>query len=115
MKASVVHWEIAARDATVLREFYAKVFDWTITDAGPSYSLIAPQDGGIGGGIMETSNDKPPYVTVYIEVADLDATLADVRALGGETVVLPTAIDREKMFAMFRDPAGNLVGLLKTR
>jgi len=40
---------------SALREFYAKAFGWTITDAGPNYCLVQPADGGLGGGIMQTS------------------------------------------------------------
>lgn len=113
MAHPVVHWEIGGRDASALREFYAKAFGWTFIDAGPSYSLVQPTDGGLGGGIMQTSGRTPPYVTIYVQVDDLDAALTDIGNLGGSALVPPTAINETMSFAMFRDPDGNVVGLLK--
>ncbi len=113
MSHPVVHWEIGGRDAPALQEFYAKVFGWTITDAGPDYSLVQPVGGGLGGSIMRTRGDTPPRVTVYVRVDDLDEKLADVEHLGGRRLVPPTAINESASFAMFCDPEGNVVGLLK--
>lgn len=52
-------------------------------------------------------------MTVYVQVEDLDTALAETGALGGTTVVPPTAINDTATSAMFRDPQGNVVGLLK--
>ncbi len=114
MSHPVVHWEIAGRNVPVLREFYAKAFGWTFVDVGPTDCLVNPGEGGVGGGLMETPEGVPPYVTVYIRVDDLDATLAEIAALGGTVLVPPTAINETARFAMFTDPDGNRVGLLKT-
>lgn len=114
MSHPVVHWEIAGRNVGALRDFYAKAFGWDVIDAGPNYRLVQPEDGGMGGGLMATPGDIPPYVTIYIRVDDLDAALTDIGHLGGVTVVPPTAINETASFAMFRDPEGNVVGLLKT-
>lgn len=113
MARPVVHWEIAGRDTSALREFYAKAFGWTITDAGPTYALVQPVGGGLDGGIMRAPGQSPPYVTIYVRVDDLDAALAEIGALGGTPLVPPTAINEAASFAMFRDPEGNVVGLLK--
>ena len=115
MQGAVVHWEIAGPDSAVLREFYGKMFGWDMTPAGPEYTLVAPVDSGTGGGIMQTREDMPSYVTIYVACEDLEAKLAEIVALGGRTVVPPTAIDADKSFAMFADPAGNVVGLMKFR
>jgi predicted enzyme related to lactoylglutathione lyase len=115
MRGAVMHWEIAGPDAAALREFYGKMFGWDMTPAGPEYTLVAPVDSGLGGGIMQTRMGMPSYVTVYLTCDDLEATLAEITALGGNTVVPPTAIDADKSFAMFTDPAGNVIGLMKIR
>jgi hypothetical protein len=113
MKHPVVHWEIGGRDAAALRDFYHQAFGWTMTPAGPNYTLVAPVDGGFGGGIMQAPAGAPPYVTVYVQVDDLDAALAEIRRLGGDPLVPPTAIDDSASFAMFTDPEGHVVGLLR--
>jgi uncharacterized protein len=113
MAHPVVHWEIAGKDMPALREFYTKAFGWTITEAGPLYSLVQPVDGGLGGAIMQTAAEVPPYVAVYVQVDDLDTALEQIGELGGTLLVPPTAINATTSFAMFRDPEGNVVGLLK--
>lgn len=113
MSHPVVHWEIGVRDAQAAREFYAKAFGWTLTDAGPDYTLVPATDGGLGGGIMQIRPGMPPYVTVYVQVEDLAAKLAEITALGGQTIVPPTDINENASFAMFADPDGTVVGLLR--
>lgn len=113
MAHPVVHWEVGTGDAAAVREFYAKAFGWTMTEAGPDYTLVAPVDGGIGGGIMQTRAGIPSYVTIYVQVDDLDAKLAEIADLGGRTVVPPTQINADARFAMFADPRGSVIGLLQ--
>ncbi|PXY36496.1 VOC family protein [Prauserella flavalba] len=108
----VVHWEIGGHDMAALRKFYGKAFGWTMTDAGPDYTIAEPGDGGLAGGIMRSPADRPPYVTIYVRVDDLGAKLAEIRKLGGEVVVPPTDIDESMAFALFADPGGAIVGLL---
>lgn len=113
MSHPVVHWEIAGRDAEALREFYSKAFGWTMADAGPAYTLVEPVNGGLAGGIMQSPAGTPPYVTIYVRVDDLEATLTEIGQLGGKAVVPPTRIDDTMSFAMFADPEGSLIGLLR--
>jgi uncharacterized protein len=113
MARPVVHFEIGGRDLPALRDFYAKAFGWTITDAGPDYALIEAADGGLGGGLMRARDEIPPYVTVYVQVDDLETALEEVTGLGGTTLVPPMAINETASFAMFSDPEGNVVGLLR--
>ena len=113
MTSPVVHWEIGGSDAAALHEFYGKTFGWEMTDAGPQYTLVAPVEGGLGGGIMQTREGMPSYITIYLAAEDLDAKLAEIAVLGGRMVVPPTPIDADMSFAMFADPAGNILGLMK--
>jgi predicted enzyme related to lactoylglutathione lyase len=53
-------------------------------------------------------------VTVYIEVDDPQSILDEIEGKGGETVVPVTEVE-VVTFAQFRDPAGNVVGLVKSR
>jgi len=112
MTHPVVHWEIGGRNLTKLRDFYAKAFGWSIQEAGADYCLVQPADGGIGGGLMRARDPMPPYVTVYVQVEDLEEALRTVGSLGGTALVTPTAISETASFALFRDPEGNVIGLL---
>ncbi|MEU4689914.1 VOC family protein [Actinoplanes sp. NPDC023714] len=113
MTNAVMHWEIGGRDLPALREFYAKTFGWTIDDAGEDYCLVEPVGGGTGGGLMQTPPGMPAYVTIYIDVTDLTATLHTIIESGGTLLKPPTRINDSLTFALFQDPAGNTVGLLQ--
>lgn len=119
MSHPVVHWEIGARDVAALGKFYADLFGWTVSPAegGSGYRQVLPgADGGLGGGIMQVPEGVPPYVTFYVQVEDLDAALARAESLGGKAVVPPMPIEgvaEVSGFAMFSDPDGNVVGVLK--
>jgi predicted enzyme related to lactoylglutathione lyase len=113
MSNPVVHFEIGGRDLPALREFYGKAFGWSISDAGPDYALVEAGGAGIGGGLMKASDQMPAYVTIYVQVEDLRTALAEIGALGGATLVEPTPISDMSSFALFRDPEGNIVGLLE--
>jgi hypothetical protein len=112
MSHPVVHWEIGGRNAGALREFYVKAFGWTLTEAGPTYTLIQA-DGGLGGGIMQVPPGTPAYVTVYVAVDDLAGKLAEIQEFGAKTIVPPTTIGDAMSFAMFADPEGTVIGLLR--
>lgn len=114
----VVWFEIAGSDPQQLREFYSQVFGWNIqVKEGGSYAETKPlkPEGSIGGGICAPHAGLPPYLTVYVAVDDLDAALARANQLGGMTVISKTTIPGAVTFAMLRDPAGNLLGLLWNR
>jgi uncharacterized protein len=113
MPHPIVHWEIAAKDAKKVREFYAALFDWPIDTSNPEYAMVAAQGDGIGGGIMQAPPEAPPYVTIYVSVDDLAATLAKAQSLGANTVVPPTPIPGMGAFAMFADPEGHMIGIFK--
>jgi predicted enzyme related to lactoylglutathione lyase len=113
MAQPVVHWEIGAKDAAKLNEFYRQMFGWEINTGMPGYGLVAPSEGGIGGGIFQTQPNVPPYLTIYVAVDDLGESLARAAALGGKQIVPPTAIPNVGAFAMFEDPEGHMVGIIK--
>jgi predicted enzyme related to lactoylglutathione lyase len=99
-----------------VRKFYADAFDWKIDADNPmNYGLVDTGAGiGIGGGIGAPMPGGPSYATFYVAVEDLAAALARIESLGGTTVVPPMDIpDGKVSIAMFRDPAGNLIGLVK--
>ena len=113
MSSPVVHWEIGGPNAEKLQSFYADLFGWSITPAGPEYWLVGPDGGGMGGGIIQTFGDMPAHVTIYIQVEDLAAALERAAELGGRMVKPPEPIPGVGSFALFEDPAGNVIGLMK--
>jgi len=116
MGAPVVHWEINAKDGRRAQEFYASLFGWKVNANNEmNYGLVDTGSKlGARGGIGQQSEVQPgPSVTFYVAVDDLQAYLTKAESLGGRTVVLPTEIPGMVTFAMFSDPEGNTIGLLK--
>lgn len=117
MPNPVVHFEIMARgNVDEVRKFYADAFDWKIDANNPmNYGLVDPGDGGIRGGIGAPMNG-PSYATFYINVADIDAMLDRIAKLGGTTLMPKMEIPGQPIcIAMFKDPAGNPIGLLQNK
>jgi predicted enzyme related to lactoylglutathione lyase len=52
-------------------------------------------------------------VTVYVEVADVEKALDRIVSLGGTTVMAPMDVPNGPRIALFKDPAGTLIGLMK--
>jgi predicted enzyme related to lactoylglutathione lyase len=112
MGQPVVHWEIGAKDAKRLQAFYAALFDWKIDADNPmEYGMVRTGGfGGIEGGIMNAKGDET-YLTIYVQVSDLQAYLDRAESLGGHAVLPPTPIPGVGSIAAFRDPEENLIGL----
>jgi predicted enzyme related to lactoylglutathione lyase len=105
----VVHFEISGKDGRKLQEFYANLFDWKIDANNPmNYGLVPTGKAGIGGGIT----DGKPGVMIYIAVPDLQAALDKAVSLGGEVAHPIEHIPGMVTFAHFRDPEGNVMGLV---
>ncbi len=77
-----------------------------------NYGMVTTGEGAISGGVGP-SMDGAPAVTFYVEVDDLQAALDRVIELGGEMVMPPMDVPGGPSIAMFSDPAGNKIGLVK--
>ena len=114
----VVHFEIAGKDAESLSEFYSSLFDWDAAGQIPGdvYGLEPAAENEVRGHILPTTDDMPVsnYVSIYVQVEDLQASLDKAESLGGKTCLPPKVIPGGNgAFAMFLDPSGNCIGLYK--
>ena len=112
MASPVVRFEVGAADDQPLVRFYGELFGWDLQAVADGYTLVDTRGGaGINGGIGQSQSGEP-WVTFYVEVDDPQATLDRAEALGGRTVMPVTELPGVA-FAMFDDPDGLLVGLLR--
>lgn len=112
MPNPVVHFEVVGPDGAGLQRFYQEAFDWNINADNPmAYGLVDAQGGGIGGGVGG-SMGGPPHATFYIQVDDMRSTLDQIETLGGKITMDITTIPGMVTLAQFRDPEGNLIGLV---
>lgn len=114
MSGKISHIEIMGADGDGQEKFYSSVFGWK-TEAVPGfdqyYMVSTDSAGEPGAAVGKGPEDSPSYLTVYIEVDSIDDALAKIEGAGGRTVTPRTEIPDIVVFAMFLDPAGNLVGL----
>jgi len=112
--------DFTVTDPETAKTFYTGVFDLTLkmempdyplysTPGGPDIGLI--KDGADAGGPAEGINTIGSPTAIFA-VDDIDATLANVTALGGKTLVTKTEIAPGiGHYAYFADPDGNPIGL----
>lgn len=115
-----VGWiDLTVADADSTRDFYSAVVGWQTEplDMGgySDYVMKAPDGDGVAGVChARGSNANQPAVwMVYFMVADLDASLAEVTARGGEIIRPPAGEGSSGRFAVVRDPAGACCGLFQ--
>jgi len=111
----VVAFQIQAKDPEKQTAFYREMFDWNITqDAAIPVSRIPPGKGppevGVGGVLVQ--NERAAFA-VFIQVADLSASIEKAQALGGKAVFGPLDVPGGPTIAQIEDPEGNLVGLVQ--
>lgn len=112
MASPVVHFEIGSADAAESASFYNAVFGWRFAEVGPARLIVGGAEGGPSGMLNALGHPPETYVMVYIQVANIDATLALIAEHKGECMVPPQPLPDGRRFAWVKDPAGNLIGLL---
>ena len=112
MANPVIHFEIHG-GASNQNDFYKDVFGWEVDANNPmNYGIVKTGSAeGIGGGL--TDSDQAPTVMIYIQADDLGAMLKKVEDAGGKTAMPPTDVPGGPTIAMFTDPSGNKIGLVK--
>jgi len=110
MAHPIVHFEIGCKDVKKTQQFYATLFGWNITEAGPAAMIDA--GGGPTGHITALGHEPEHYTIFYVEVDDVQAYLDKAQGLGAKTLVPPVPIPTGT-FAWLQDPQGNTIGLWK--
>lgn len=109
-----MHFEILGKDGAKLQSFYSETFGWTIDSSNPAnYGIVDTGSGdrGIPGGVSAAERGEG-WITFYIEVDDLEATLTEIEGAGGKTLAGPMQVPGGPRLAIFADPEGHTVGLV---
>jgi hypothetical protein len=103
MSAPIVFFDIAGPDAAKLKSFYAGNFGWEIDAAN---GITTP-------GLKGTIRQDPPETLIYLGVPDIHAALKKIEESGGQTVLPRMVVPGVVTLALFKDPAGNRMGLVE--
>lgn len=106
MPQPVVFFDIAGPDDTVLKAFYAALFDWEQAESG-NYSIP------VHSPIEATIRQDPAEKRIYIGVPDVSQSLEQIVEQGGSVDVPRFEVPGVVVLGLFRDPAGNPMGLVE--
>jgi predicted enzyme related to lactoylglutathione lyase len=116
--------QLATPDLDAARDFYGKVFDWSLEHAAEAppespYWMWQVEgqrwEEGIAGAMVmgpETPAGTPPHWMVYFAVENADAAVETVERHGGALLFGPQAIPVGRL-ALFTDPQGAAFGVIQ--
>ena len=113
--ARMAWFDLSTADLAKSKEFYGKLFEWTFAPVQGTDMAVEIVSGGTPIGTLRVAEGKisPFNGVVYVQVADLQASCAKVKELGG---TIPPGFpfnlpDRPGAIALILDPAGHPIGM----
>ena len=117
MSNKIMWLEMASADIPASAKFYGDLFGWPmVTDEQMDYTMTAfeGQETGMGfPAVNEGQGITAGSVLVYVDVADVDATIARARELGAPILMDRMEIPTVGWMAMFGDPGGNRIAVMQ--
>src|SRR5919204_3927327 len=118
-KGLFVWYEHLTRDVEAAIAFYSEVVGWKTQPFGDGgdYTMWVGSQGPLGG-VMTLPDEAakmgaPPHWLAYVEVEDVDATVALTSKLGGKVCKEPADIPTVGRFAVLADPQGAAIAIFK--
>lgn len=112
-----VWYELLTTDPEAALAFYAEVVGWKtqpFEGGDGAYTMFVGDQGPLGGctALPETAKQMgaPPHWQANVEVADVDATVGEVLALGGKLYVAED-VPGVGRFAVVADPQGAVIAV----
>lgn len=116
MENPVVYWELASHDADKSSRFLQDVFGWQM-EYDPNTTIYeAPgemKEGSCPGGVFTLRKAKLPFLTMYIQVTDIEEKARQIQASGGYIVEGPFALPSGSRICLFNEPSGVTLAMLE--
>ena len=107
----ICYIEIPAIDISQSAQFYQRAFGWHVRQRDDGSTAFDDTTGEVSGTwVLGRSPSNVPGLLVSIMVASAATTIEAIIAAGGE-IVQPVNPDEREVYALFRDPAGNILGI----
>lgn len=112
------HIELVTSNLEQSAKIYRELFGWQIQPMMEGYSMITldgnPQ--GVSGGLLKVDEVVDSGGQNYIEVSDIDATLAKAASLGAKTIQEKRPLPENMGFiGMFEMPDGYKLGIFSQK
>jgi predicted enzyme related to lactoylglutathione lyase len=109
--------ELLTTDAAGAKEFYGKLFGWSMEDMPMgdfTYTMLKAGDLQVGGlmPIPKNAEGMPPAWGAYVTVDDVDATASKAEQLGGKILMPPRDIPNVGRFTVLQDPQGAVISAI---
>jgi predicted enzyme related to lactoylglutathione lyase len=121
MPSPIVHFQFTSPDPEKTARYLHDVFDWEIqagragadafVDTGAA--LVQPNDIYVGGSIRKAPDGMASSVSIYVRVADLDATLERAVRFGGAIVMPRRDMTGAPTIALIRTPDDVVLGVVQ--
>jgi predicted enzyme related to lactoylglutathione lyase len=107
----ICYIEIPATDIAESAQFYQRVFGWHIRQRNDGSTAFDDTTAEVSGTwVLGRPPSADPGLLVSIMVASAATTIEVIIAAGGE-IVQPVDPDEREVYALFRDPAGNILSI----
>jgi predicted enzyme related to lactoylglutathione lyase len=113
MANTVCHVELDTTDLARAQNFYAGIFDWTFRQFTDNMLTIGCGDSHVGGLMLVESVEAGKSPSIWIQVDDIDQTIAKAQAQGGAVVTEKGPVPHVGWSAQFSDLDGNSVGIVQ--
>ena len=109
-----VHIELTTDNLGKAKEFYGKLFKWTLEDMpmpNGTYTMLKAGEGPGGGMMNKPSPEVPTAWLPYVQVDSVDDAVAQAKKLGGKVMKDNPPIPGMGAFAILLDPTGGAIGV----
>ncbi|MGZ4727394.1 MAG: VOC family protein [Acidimicrobiales bacterium] len=106
--------DLGTPDADGAAAFYGGLFGWDVQEGPPEaggYRMCLLKGQPVAGLGPQMNTDIPPFWASYVSVADVDASAAKVKELGGTVIVEPMDVMTAGRMAVCADPSGAAISL----
>ena len=108
--------ELNTTDLGKAKEFYGKLFDWTLEDVpNMDYTIIKVGEGTGGGMMKHPVPGAPSAWLAYVMVDDINVATAKAKSLGATVMKDVTEIPGIGWFSVIIDPTGAALALFKPK
>lgn len=120
MKNTFGWMQMGSSDPKKAKEFYGKLFDWSLTDTkmkagGHPYIEIDAGEGPCAG-IAQGDNKNESHWIAFVNVPDIHESTEKAEKLGAKIIVPITDLGGgEGFYSVFVDPTGAVLGLYAPR